>query len=44
MILGARISLEKSMLVAEEFIRSLNGKYGKHNISTDDVPTSIKIP
>jgi transposase-like protein len=35
MILGIRISLERSMLVAEQFIQSLIRKYGKHNISTD---------
>jgi len=35
MILGIRISIERSMLVAEQFIQSLIIKYGKHNISTD---------
>jgi putative transposase len=35
MILGIRISIERSMLVAEQFIKSLIRKYGKHNISTD---------
>jgi putative transposase len=35
MILGIRISIERSMLVTEQFIRSLIRKYGKHNISTD---------
>ena len=35
MILGIRISLERNMLVAEQFIQSLIRKYGKHNISTD---------
>ena len=35
MILGIRISIERSMLVAEHFIQSLIRKYGKHNISTD---------
>ena len=35
MILGIRISIERSMLVAEQFIQSLIRKYGKHNISTD---------
>jgi putative transposase len=34
MILGIRISIERSMLVAEQFIKSLIRKYGKHNIST----------
>jgi len=34
-ILGIRISIERSMLVAEQFIQSLIRKYGKHNISTD---------
>jgi putative transposase len=32
MILDIRISLERSMLVAEQFIQSLIRKYGKHNI------------
>jgi transposase-like protein len=38
MILGIRISIERSMLVAEEqFIQSLIIKYcGKHNVSTTD--------
>ena len=31
MILGIRISIERSMLVAEQFIQSLIRKYGKHN-------------
>ena len=36
MILGIRISIERSMLVAEQFIQSLIRKYGgKHNVSTD---------
>lgn len=35
MILGIRISIERSMLVAEQFIQSSIRKYGKHNISTD---------
>lgn len=35
MILDIRISIERSMLVAEQFIQSLIRKYGKHNISTD---------
>jgi putative transposase len=35
MILDIRISLERSMLVAEQFIQSLIRKYGKQNISTD---------
>ena len=35
MILDIRISLERSMLVDEQFIQSLIRKYGKHNISTD---------
>ena len=34
-ILGIRISIEKNMLVAQQFIKSLIRKYGKHNISTD---------
>jgi len=35
MILGIRISIERSILVAEQFIQSLIRKYGRHNISTD---------
>jgi putative transposase len=36
MILGNRISIEeRSMLVAEQLIQSLNRKYGKHKILTD---------
>jgi putative transposase len=35
MILGIRISLERSILIAEQFIQSLIKKYGRHNISTD---------
>ena len=34
-ILDIRISIERNMLVAEQFIQSLIRKYGKHNISTD---------
>lgn len=34
LIPGIRISIETSMLVAEQFIQSLIRKYGKHNIST----------
>ena len=36
-ILGIRISLERSMLIAEHFLRSLVRKYGKHPVSTDGV-------
>jgi putative transposase len=34
-ILGIRISLERSILIAEHFLRSLVRKYGKHPVSTD---------
>lgn len=34
-ILGIRISYERSMLIAEQFMRSLVRKYGKHPVSTD---------
>ena len=34
-ILGIRISIERNMSVAEQFIQSLIIRYGKHNISTD---------
>ena len=32
MILGIRLSIERSMLVAEQFIKSLIREYGKYNI------------
>ena len=32
MILDIHISIERSILVAEQFIQSLIRKYGKHNI------------
>jgi putative transposase len=35
MILGIRISIERTILVAEQFIQSLVRRYGKQNISTD---------
>ena len=34
-ILGISISIERNMLIAEQFIRSLVRRYGKCNISTD---------
>ena len=34
-ILGIRISIERTMLVAEQFIQSLVRRYGKQKISTD---------
>jgi putative transposase len=34
-ILGTHISLERSMLIAEEFLHSMIKKYGKHPVSTD---------
>ena len=34
-ILGIRISIERNMLVAEQFLQNLIRKYGKHRISTD---------
>ena len=34
-ILGIRISIERNMFVAEQFMQSLIRRYGKHNISTD---------
>jgi hypothetical protein len=36
-ILRIPISIERIMLVAEHFIKSLIRKYGKYNISTDGV-------
>ena len=35
MILDIRISFERTMLVAEQFLKRLVKKYGKHSISTD---------
>jgi putative transposase len=35
LILGIRISLERTILIAERFIQYLIRKYGKHSISTD---------
>jgi putative transposase len=34
-ILGIRISFERNMLTAEQFLKSLVKRYGKHPISTD---------
>ena len=34
-ILDLRISIERNMLIAENFIQSLVNKYGKHPISAD---------
>ncbi|HYJ03299.1 MAG TPA: hypothetical protein VEW92_13900 [Nitrososphaeraceae archaeon] len=34
-ILGIQISNERNMFVAENFIRSLVDKYGKHTVYTD---------
>ncbi len=34
-ILDIRISFERTMLVAEQFLKGLVKKYGKHSISTD---------
>ena len=34
-VLGIHISLERNMLIAEEFLHSMINKYGKHPISTD---------
>jgi putative transposase len=35
-ILGIHISKERNLFVAENFIRSLIDKYGKHTVYTDD--------
>ncbi len=34
-ILAMRISFERTMLVAEQFLKSLAKRYGKHKVSTD---------
>ena len=34
-ILGIRITFERNMLTAEQFLKSLIKKYGKHPLSTD---------
>jgi putative transposase len=36
LILGIRISFERTILVAERFLNSLIKDYGKHSLSTDD--------
>ena len=36
-ILGIRISFERTMLVAERFLKALVIEYGKHPLSTDTV-------
>ena len=36
-ILGIRLSVERSMLVAERFIHELSTKYGKQSVSTDGI-------
>ena len=35
-VLGIRISFERTMLVAERFIQKLATEYGKHPVRTDD--------
>ena len=40
-ILGIRISFERTMLVAEKFLKALVRKYGKHPLSTDMVERGI---
>jgi len=34
-VLGVRISLERNMFVAEQFLKNLANEYGKHPLSTD---------
>jgi putative transposase len=34
-MLGIRISLERTMLIAEQFLKHLVKRYGKHPVSTD---------
>jgi putative transposase len=34
-ILGIRISIERTMLIVERFIKNLVKRYGKHPVSTD---------
>jgi putative transposase len=36
-ILGIRISFERTMLIAERFLKALVIEYGKHPLSTDMV-------
>jgi putative transposase len=43
-ILGTHISLERNMLIAEEFLHSMINKYRKHPISTDGVVRGILKP
>ena len=42
MILDIRISFERTILVAEKFIKDLIKKYGKHLLSTDVVELGIR--
>ena len=42
-ILGIRISVERSMLVAERFIHELSTTYGKQSVSTDGVPGILRL-
>ena len=35
LILGIRISFERTMLIAEQFLKSLVKRYGKRPVSTD---------
>ena len=42
MILDIRISFERTILVAEKFIKDLIKKYGKHPLSTDVVELGIR--
>ena len=47
-ILGIRISIERNMLIAEQFLQNLIRKYGKHRISTNGGTwyhsSSLQIP
>ena len=43
LILGIRISFERSILVAERFLQELVRRYGKHPVSTDMVGHGIHM-
>jgi transposase-like protein len=41
-ILDIRISFERTMLIAERFLKALVKKYGNHPLSTDMVELGIR--
>jgi putative transposase len=43
-ILRTHISLERNMLIAEEFLHSMINKYGKHQVSIETVVCGVLKP